>query len=598
MKFSINISIFTCVLSLLLFNTPLFAQDNTYDKELERLEKKLPELSGQDKLDTLNYLVQHTAFNSPNKGRFFLKELEQEAIRQNNIRYQAFVKKKMVEIYFYQFDTDSIFQAAAIAEDFARQHQRTKDIFAVQQIVIQRYAAQGEYAKAIKAGKELQNAAKELGDYYGMAMATAGIANNYNAMGIEEDALKHYLESINLLKKSEEEHDMLYLDLYRVVLHCYTMKMDYKNTALYADTLQAKIEECANKKVTFDLNIYRIALESSLTAMYLDQKDNEKTYLHLTKMDSLYKRTPFPTIIYELNGLKADYYIQTGEYEKSLTYFKEAVDYLKEQEITDLQAFRHYTNYAHTLFLLKHYKKAAEIYEEASVLVKENFQQDMYAEMNQLRVMYDLDKLEMQAEKDKLQLSATRNKLIAFVIATALLFAIILIVIYNMRRISKKNLGLVQRIREQDLLEEKLSEQREKLDKLRMLHITEEPETYNETAVSQEEVLIIKLKNFLKDNPVYIDPGINRKSLADMLGTNENYIRTAIKEQLGYTFNEYMNELRLNHAKKLLATSSDECTIEEIAIASGFNSRSTLYRKFREKYDITPDEYRKFIKRM
>lgn len=167
-----------------------------------------------------------------------------------------------------------------------------------------------------------------------------------------------------------------------------------------------------------------------------------------------------------------------------------------------------------------------------------------------------------------------------------------------MRRISKKNLGLVQRIREQDLLEEKLSEQREKLDKLRMLHITEEPETYNETAVSQEEVLIIKLKNFLKDNPVYIDPGINRKSLADMLGTNENYIRTAIKEQLGYTFNEYMNELRLNHAKKLLATSSDECTIEEIAIASGFNSRSTLYRKFREKYDITPDEYRKFIKRM
>lgn len=141
MKFSINISIFTCVLSLLLFNTPLFAQDNTYDKELERLEKKLPELSGQDKLDTLNYLVQHTAFNFPNKGRFFLKELEQEAIRQNNIRYQAFVKKKMVEIYFYQFDTDSIFQAAAIAEDFARQHQRTKDIFAVQQIVIQRYAA-------------------------------------------------------------------------------------------------------------------------------------------------------------------------------------------------------------------------------------------------------------------------------------------------------------------------------------------------------------------------------------------------------------------------------------------------------------------------
>jgi len=592
------VTISVCILFSLLLSVPLLAQDDAYDKELERLEKKLPALSGKDKIDTLFYLAQQTALSYPDKGRVFLKELEKEAIRQGDIDKQAFVKKKMVEVYFYQFDTDSIFIAADIAEDFARKHQRTKDIFVVQQIIIQRYAFQGEYAKAINAGKEMFNAAKEIGDYYGMAMATAGIANNYNTMGIEDDALKHYKESLSLLKKADGEHNMLRLDLYTMVLRCYSVKRDYENVMLYADTLQTKVNDCSNKKVSFDLYKYYYLIEASLAALYMDKEETQEAYLHIARMDSLYKLKPYPTITYQINGLKADYYMQKGEYETSLKYFKEAINYLKEQEITDMQAFRYYTDYAYSLRMLKHYEEATAIYAEATTLVSENLQEDMYAQLNQLRIVYDLDKLEMQAEKDRLQLSVTRNRLIAAVITTVLLSAIVLIVMYNMRRIRKKNIGLVQRIREQDLLEEKLAKQDEELNKLRVLQTPQELETNDNDAVSQEEILIIKLKNFLKDNPVYVNPGINRKSLAEMIGTNENYIRTAIKEQLGYTFNEYMNELRLNHAKKLLATSPNECTIEEIANASGFNNRSTLYRKFKEKYEITPDEYRKLIKRM
>ena len=95
------ITIFTCLLFSSILNIPLLAQNNTYDKELERLERKLPELSGDSKIDTLYYLVQHTVLIFPDKGRRFLKELEEEAIKQNNISYQAFAKKKMVEVYFY-----------------------------------------------------------------------------------------------------------------------------------------------------------------------------------------------------------------------------------------------------------------------------------------------------------------------------------------------------------------------------------------------------------------------------------------------------------------------------------------------------------------
>lgn len=587
---------FACILFSFLFSMPLPAQDNTYDKELKRLEKKLPKLSGKEKIDTLYYLVQHTVFSIPDKGRAFLKQLEEEAIKQNNIQYQAFVKKKIAEIYFYQFDTDSLFIAASAAEDFARKHQRNEDIFQIRQLIIQRYAFQGEYAKAIKVGRESFDIAKEIGDNYGMAMATAGMASNYNSMCATDDAINLYKESIELLKKANGKHNMLYLDLYMMLVRCYDVNMDNENTVAYADTLLAKIEEYANEGTSIDLHKYRFMRESCLASMYLEREDTLNTRLHIAKMDSLAKIKIYPALAYELNAAKASYYMRIGQHEKALVYFKETTNYIREQELTDFQAFRYYADNADVLLMLKRYEEAANLYKEAANFMIENFQQDLSTQMGQLRIMYDLDKLEMQAEKDKLQLSVTQNRLMALIIAIVLLSAITLIVSTNMRRTRKKNISLVQRIREQDLLEEEVSNLRKELEKSQLLQVSPEVEI-QKAPVSQEEALILKLKDFLKDNPVYTDPAINRRSLAEMIGSNESYVRAAIKEQLGYTFTEYMNELRLNYAKSLLA-SSDNPTIDEIAAASGFNSRSTLYRKFREKYQVTPDEYRKLIKRI
>ncbi len=51
--------------------------------------------------------------------------------------------------------------------------------------------------------------------------------------------------------------------------------------------------------------------------------------------------------------------------------------------------------------------------------------------------------------------------------------------------------------------------------------------------------------------------------------------------------------MRLEHARELLSLPNTELTIEAIAIDSGFGSRNTFYRLFREKYGLTPVEFRK-----
>lgn len=55
-------------------------------------------------------------------------------------------------------------------------------------------------------------------------------------------------------------------------------------------------------------------------------------------------------------------------------------------------------------------------------------------------------------------------------------------------------------------------------------------------------------------------------------------------------FNRYLNEIRLDHASHLLRTTDQPIT--DILIDSGFNSQTTFNRVFRDKYHISPRDYR------
>jgi len=538
------------------------------------------------------FLVQNTLFRIPERGRPLLNQLEKEAIRQDNVYTQCFVKAKMVQFYYYQYDTDSIFIAADDGIEFARKHKVHQQLFYIYQLLMQRHSLQGEFAKAAKIGQELLNEAKNLNDYRGMALATAGMANVYNSMGITDEALKYYKESISLLNKCKDPLDVLYLDLYNMIMYEYHAKEDFENIIVYADTLQMKIDEIYTANKPANLLDYRFSVECKRASAYLWENDTENAWRHIVKADSLYnlKVTPYHT--YGLNTLKYNYYFERKEYKKALAYSGAAIKYIKDSDLKDMQFARHYAGHAHNLLMLERYKEAATVYEEATQLMKENYDNDINMQINQLRIMYDLDKLELQAEKDKLQLNIIHNRLIVFIIATVLLLAIVTIVIHNMRRIRRKNIRLVQCIHEQDILEEELEKQREELDRLRLFQASqkvENPEYF------EEDRLITKLRKLLKDNHMFTDPSINRKRLAEMLGTNENYLRTIIKDKFGYTVNEYINDHRLNYAKKLLVLPVKEYTIEVIATECGFGTRSTLHRQFKAKYGLTPDEYRKLI---
>jgi AraC-like DNA-binding protein len=88
---------------------------------------------------------------------------------------------------------------------------------------------------------------------------------------------------------------------------------------------------------------------------------------------------------------------------------------------------------------------------------------------------------------------------------------------------------------------------------------------------------------------------ITIKELVAKFHFNEDYYNRILKEKAGMTYSEYVQDIRLNNAYKLLITSS--FTIEAIAEKVGYNNKGYFYKIFVQKFGVTPAKLKKSLKR-
>lgn len=91
----------------------------------------------------------------------------------------------------------------------------------------------------------------------------------------------------------------------------------------------------------------------------------------------------------------------------------------------------------------------------------------------------------------------------------------------------------------------------------------------------------------------YLEPRLSIRDVARRMGTNETYVSRALNHGLGKSFNHLINDMRVTHAKTLIETRTDN--VLNIAMSSGFNSKATFNRVFRDMTGETPSAYRKRV---
>jgi AraC-like DNA-binding protein len=220
----------------------------------------------------------------------------------------------------------------------------------------------------------------------------------------------------------------------------------------------------------------------------------------------------------------------------------------------------------------------------------------MAAQLDELRTVYEVDKHVMETQRN-------RNYFVLAAIGCLLLSVIVLLVLLNRRKIARKNRGLVRQIKEQDRLAAELEQMRLRYEapsspsvQTRLIASLQsedesQAESDSENADGRPYRLFASLRDHLLVDRNFAKPDIDRKEIITRLATNRTYLFEAVKTVTGKTLQEYIHSLRLDEAKRMLDTSDD--SIEDIAETCGFNTIRTFYRLFRERYDITPAEYRK-----
>lgn len=94
---------------------------------------------------------------------------------------------------------------------------------------------------------------------------------------------------------------------------------------------------------------------------------------------------------------------------------------------------------------------------------------------------------------------------------------------------------------------------------------------------SMTERIIALVEN---DN-IYLQPDLKLDDLAQMMHTNRTYIYQAVNQQMGISFNEFINRYRIAHAKRLMA-SDPTLSMNDVALQSGFASLSSFYRNMKK----------------
>ncbi|ABR47349.1 response regulator receiver protein [Alkaliphilus metalliredigens QYMF] len=102
--------------------------------------------------------------------------------------------------------------------------------------------------------------------------------------------------------------------------------------------------------------------------------------------------------------------------------------------------------------------------------------------------------------------------------------------------------------------------------------------------------MIRSVKDYIDDH--FDDSQLDLSHIAQLFDTSKSYISKRMKQELGKSFVEYLTDIRLEKAKKILENHHARMTMYHVSTRVGYTSQHYFSRVFKKTYGISPMEYR------
>jgi len=135
---------------------------------------------------------------------------------------------------------------------------------------------------------------------------------------------------------------------------------------------------------------------------------------------------------------------------------------------------------------------------------------------------------------------------------------------------------------------------KEQLAGTNLVENTETGPKYLKSGLQKDDVdgYYSSLIQIMDSEKLYLDSRLSIKTVADKLSMSVNHLSQVINQLSGKNFFRFINEYRVEEAKKLLLDqSSKKYTILAIAYDCGFNSKSSFNTIFKEYTGQTPSDF-------
>ena len=105
---------------------------------------------------------------------------------------------------------------------------------------------------------------------------------------------------------------------------------------------------------------------------------------------------------------------------------------------------------------------------------------------------------------------------------------------------------------------------------------------------NRSDVVVMRVVSYIK---FHFKKKLTLAEVADAVGLTPNYVGEIFAKRMGVSFNAYLMQTRLNYAKTLLMRG--DCTVEEVAMLSGFGSQTYFSDCFKKQFHTTPTSVKK-----
>jgi AraC-like DNA-binding protein len=126
-----------------------------------------------------------------------------------------------------------------------------------------------------------------------------------------------------------------------------------------------------------------------------------------------------------------------------------------------------------------------------------------------------------------------------------------------------------------------------------MMAYPEPAEKYKFSSLDDDTANYIqhRLQKLVETEKIFLQRDLRLKDVADKLGASVHHVSQVLNERLQLSFNDFVNKLRVEEARKMLAT-GDDSKIESIALDTGFNNKVSFNKAFKKFTGVTPSQYK------